>query len=58
MMVTARRQPIRRSARLVGTRSGVQAGDVEEDERRLEKVSEMKVVDLKDKLRLVGELWT
>ena len=42
----------------MGTRSGVQAGDVEEDERRLEKVSEMKVVDLKDKLRLVGELWT
>lgn len=55
IMATVGRQPTRRSARLLGTRNGVQSGDVGEDDRRLE-MSEMKVVDLKDKLRLVGDL--
>ena len=50
-IMPAAKQPTRRSARLSGTR-----GDVEMDERRLEDLSGMKVVDLKEKLRLVGEL--
>ena len=50
-IMPAAKEPTRRSARLSGTR-----GDVEMDERRLEDLSGMKVVDLKEKLRLVGEL--